>query len=347
MQRHQHGGDIYTNKYRLDFSANLNPLGMPERVKQAATEGVAASGAYPDVLCRELRRKLAEKEGISPQQIVFGNGAAELIFLIAQSERPKRALLVSPGFAEYEQALSAVGCSITFYDLKQEYGFALQEDYLDFLQDEPDMIFLCNPNNPTGVTIPSDLLRRILHICYEHHIRVVLDLCFAEFLDHPKEADIVEQLSKYPDLFLLKAFTKTYAMPGLRLGYAVSGDMDLLDRIRNLTQPWNISLPAQMAGVAALGESQYVEEARRLIIQQRSWLFEELSDLGCKVYDSKANYIFFQGPEGLAKKCLEQGILIRDCCNYRGLSGKGTYYRVAVRLEEENRELVRVLTEIL
>ena len=345
MQRHQHGGDIYTNKYRLDFSANLNPLGMPERVKQAATEGVAASGAYPDVLCRELRCKLAEKEGISPEQIVFGNGAAELIFLIAQAAKPRKALLVAPGFAEYEQALVSAGCAITFYALQEEYGFAIRDDYFDLLEKKPDMIFLCNPNNPTGVTIPADLLEHILYICQENHIRVVLDLCFMDFLDDYERANTVGWLSEYPNLFLLKAFTKTYAMPGLRLGYGMSSDIDFLEKIRDLTQPWNISLPAQMAGVAALDEAEYVEKARRLIHTQRCWLMEKLTGLGYQVFDSKANFIFFRGPKGVAEKCAKKGILIRDCGNYRGLDETYGYYRVAVRTEEENQELVRTLKD--
>lgn len=345
MKRHQHGGDIYTNEYRLDFSANLNPLGMPERVKKAAVKGVALADAYPDAQCQELRQRLAEKEGISPEQIVFGNGAAELIFLIAQAAKPRKALLVAPGFAEYEQALVSAGCAITFYALQEEYGFAIRDDYFDLLEKKPDMIFLCNPNNPTGVTIPADLLEHILYICQENHIRVVLDLCFMDFLDDYERANTVGWLSEYPNLFLLKAFTKTYAMPGLRLGYGMNSDIDFLEKIRDLTQPWNISLPAQMAGVAALDEAEYVEKARRLIHTQRCWLMEKLTGLGYQVFDSKANFIFFRGPKGVAEKCAKKGILIRDCGNYRGLDETYGYYRVAVRTEEENQELVRTLKD--
>ncbi|MDO5538486.1 MAG: pyridoxal phosphate-dependent class II aminotransferase [Eubacteriales bacterium] len=350
MQKNQHGGDIYTNKYRIDFSANINPLGMPESVRTAACQGVALSANYPDVQYRELRRAIAGKEKVSEEDIICGNGAAELIFLLASAVKPVRTLLTAPGFAEYEQALTAAGCQAEFYELREETGFALQEDYLKRLKEGWDMVFLCNPNNPTGVTIPPGFLREILNICKEENIKVVLDLCFLDFLEEREEADFVRDTSDYPNLFVLKAFTKTYAMAGLRLGYGICTDKFLLEKMESITQPWNISIPAQMAGVAALKEKEYVERARKLVTGQRIWLSGQLKELGLTVYDSRANFLFWKGPAGLTEKCREQGILLRDCGNYRGLKDvqeqKG-YYRVAVRTPEENKELVNVLKGVL
>lgn len=350
MQNNQHGGDIYTNKYRIDFSANINPLGMPERVRMAACRGVALSANYPDVQYRELRRAIAEKEQVSEDHIICGNGAAELIFLLASAVKPSRTLLTAPGFAEYEQALTAAGCRPDFYELREETGFALQEDYLDRLRKGWDMIFLCNPNNPTGVTIPPEFLREILHICKEENIKVVLDLCFLDFLEKREEADFVRSTAENPNLFILKAFTKTYAMAGLRLGYGICTDKALLEKMERITQPWNISIPAQMAGVAALKEKEYVERARELVTEQRIWLAKRLRELGLTVYESKANFLFWKGPAGLTEKCRQQGILLRDCGNYRGLQdeqGQTGYYRVAVRTPRENKELVDVLKGVL
>ncbi|MDO4344277.1 MAG: pyridoxal phosphate-dependent class II aminotransferase [Eubacteriales bacterium] len=341
MRNHQHGGDIYSTPCRFDFSANLNPLGIPEAVKQAACEGVRLSANYPDVNCRALRRELARREGVSPEQIICGNGAAELIFLAVQAVKPKRALLASPGFAEYEQALETAGCEILYYPLREEQGFALKEDYLDWLDMEIDMAFLCNPNNPTGVRTERGLLEQIFGKCKRRDVCLVLDVCFMEFLDVPEESNFIGNLKENPQLFLLKAFTKTYAMAGLRLGYGICFDRDLLERMEKMRQPWSVSLPAQMAGLAALGEDAYVEQARKLIRKERAWLREQLRECGFHVYESEANFLFFGGTPGLAEKCREQGILIRDCANYRGLS-EG-YYRIAVRTHEENRELIRVL----
>lgn len=343
MQKHQHGGDIYTTSCRIDFSANLNPLGMPERVAQAACEGVRRSVNYPDVRCSELRRALSEKEQAAMGQIICGNGAAELIFLLAAAEKPQRALLVSPGFAEYGQALEAYGCDICYYDLHEENSFSVGEDYITYLTSDLDIIFLCNPNNPTGMQMPRALLERIIGVCRERGIRMVLDVCFLDFLEHPQESDFNAVLQENPQLFLLKAFTKTYAMAGLRLGYGLCADEALLARMEQLRQPWSVSVPAQMAGVAALQETDYVSEARELVQKERRWLCEKLTELGFTVYDSRANFLFFKGAKGLAEKCRAQGILIRDCANYRGLCGG--YYRIAVRTHAENEELIRAIEE--
>lgn len=341
MSQHKHGGDIYTTSYRIDFSANLNPLGMPEAVAQAACAGVRMSANYPDVACTALREALAEKEGVSQDMIICGNGAAELIFLLAQAQKPRRAVLTAPGFAEYAQALEAQGCEISYYLLREEQGFVLGEDYLELLDDSVDMIFLCNPNNPTGVQIPRELLLRILEKCETHKIRMVLDVCFMEFLEYPQESGFSAEAVHSPHLFLLKAFTKTYAMAGLRLGYGICSDSALLKTMERLRQPWSVSLPAQTAGIAALREEAYVLQARTLVAQERRWLRQELRRLGFTVYGSAANYLFFQGKKGLAQACREHGILIRDCSNYHGLC-EG-YYRVAVRTHEENETLIKTL----
>lgn len=341
MKKHQHGGDIYTAEYEMDYSANINPLGTPESVIKAAQEAVFQSASYPDTRCGKLRKALAEKEGLKEDCIICGNGAAELIFSLAAAVKPKKAVLVSPGFAEYEQALKAQGCEIVFYELLEKNGFAVQEDYLELLTEDVELIFFCNPNNPTGVLTDRKFLVRIAEKCREKEIRMVLDSCFLEFLEDRKEADMREYLQEFPCLFILKAFTKIYAMAGLRLGYGLCADRELLERMQEVVQPWSVSIPAQAAGVAALLESGFAEESESLIRTERKWLKQKLLELGFQVYDSRANYIFFQATEELGEKCARQGILIRDCSNYRGLS-KG-FYRIAVRTREENRRLIEVM----
>lgn len=343
-KQHLHGGDIYRNKYHIDFSANINPLGTPESVVKAACEGVLKSAHYPDISCSKLCTAIAEHEHMKQEWILCGNGAAELIFSLAGAKKPRRALLVSPGFAEYEQALTGVGCQITYYQLEEENGFAIQEDYLEYITQDLDICFLCVPNNPTGVVCNREFLEKVLKRCSEKGVFMVVDECFNDFLEEGGRFTMKDSIADNAGLFILKAFTKIYAMAGLRLGYGLCSNEALLDGMRSVTQPWNVSIPAQMAGIAALGEKRFVEVTQKLIMEERGYLIQELKVLGWKVFDSRANFIFFIGPEYLDEYCKNKGFLIRDCSNYRGL--KAGYYRIAVRTHRENEELIEILREL-
>lgn len=340
-----HGGDIYNNKVELDFSANINPFGMPESIKLAAIEGIRKSIHYPDTECSELRNAIAQKERVPKEQIICGNGAAEVIFNLVYAYKPKKALLVYPTFLEYEQALKAGGCQIKAYMLRKQDNFELTEAILDELEDSLDLMFLCNPNNPTGAVIPKGLLTRIIKKCHEMEILLVLDECFQDFLLEQDQDSRRGSLEQYPNLFLLKAFTKMYGMAGLRLGYGLSANQKLLKGMKMITQPWNVSIPAQRAGIAACGEEEFARKSREYVAKQREYLKEKLKSLDFDVYDSKANFIFFEGPKGLYEACLQHKVLIRSCSNYIGLGD--TYYRIAVKSQEENEQLVEVLRQII
>lgn len=343
MKKHKHGGDIYSGEIRVDFSANINPLGPPKSVQNAMCACASRIQNYPDTECRRLRRALAQKEGVSEEYLIFGNGAAELIFSLAQGIKPKKALLTTPSFAEYEEALTAAGCSCTYYNRRN--GFQVEADYLDEIGEELDIAFLCNPNNPTGNLMERDFLKKVLDQCREKKVLLAVDECFLGFLEKPECYEMKGYLEEYPNLFVLRAFTKLYAMPGLRLGYGMCSDKQLLEQIQRVMQPWSVSLPAQAAGEAALTEDAYVETARRLVKTERAYLERELKQLGFTVFPGSVNYVFFQGPGNLAGECKKQGFLIRDCGNYRGLS-EG-YYRIAVRTRKENDALLAVLGTIM
>ena len=200
------------------------------------------------------------------------------------------------------------------------------------------MVFLCNPNNPTGVLTERDLLIQILNRCKEKQIFLVVDECFLDFVEEAEAFELKEMTGLYSNLFLLKAFTKRYAIPGLRLGYGICQNKELLEKMEQAVQPWNVSVPAQAAGIAALEENVYVRRAKALIREEKAYLRKELIRLGMKCYASEANYIFFRGEKGMCEGCRRQGILIRDCQNYPGLS-EG-FYRVAVRTRNENKKLI-------
>lgn len=339
-----HGGDVYAHPGVLDFSANINPLPAPQEIMDAAAKGLGLLEQYPDPFCRELRSRIAQKKSCQPEQVICGNGAAELLYSLVLARKPKNALVVSPGFMEYERALQSVGAHVRHFMLQRENKYRLTGEYLDALTAGTDMAFLCSPNNPTGSLIDNYLMGQIVSICEKKHIFLVVDECFQDFISSPQKYTLEGAISRNQQLFLLKSFTKIYRLAGLRLGYGLCGDRELLERMNGYRQPWAVSLPAQLAGVVALEQEEYVRETRSYMEEQRKWMTRALRNRGYEVFEPSANYLFFQGKVGLQEKLLQRRILIRDCSNYYGLD-RG-YYRVAIRKPEENELLLRELDRI-
>ena len=342
---YQHGGDIYTHPHCVDFSSNVNPFGIPASVKEAAGKALEECHHYPDVHCRKLKEAIRKKDGIQKAGIFCGNGAADVIFALVLAARPRKALVLAPGFQEYEQALRSLDCGIVHHTLSEDRGFVPGEELLSDIDSSLDLVFLCNPNNPTGALLPGELLQRIVTGCREKHVLLVVDECFNDFLETPAEHSLMSLTETEPHLFVLKAFTKMYAIPGLRLGYGVTCNEQLLQKMEQVTQPWRVSVPAQAAGVAAAGEAVFAEESRMALLKEKTYLLQVLKELSLLVFGSEANYLFFRGPAELGKKLLKRGFLIRNCSNYRGL-GAG-YYRIAVRKHEDNEALAAALRKEL
>ena len=339
-----HGGDIYGGGITLDFSANTNPYGTPEGVLRAVQAALPEMHRYPDPYCRRLVEAIGAFEGVDPGIILCGSGAAELIYAYCAALRPKTALELAPTFSEYSLGLRRVGCTVDRYSLTPESGFDLDAGFLCYLEETaPETVFLCNPNNPTGVLIAPALLKKILDLCQKKRIHLFLDECFLDLSDDG--ISMKAYLGDYPNLFVLKAFTKSYGMAGIRLGYGLSADRELLKGMAREVQPWNVSSLAQAAGTAALKEAGFLQKTRALIQTERPWLKEKMEGFGFRVCPSKANYLLFHGPAGLHKRLKEKGIAIRDCGNYPGL-GDG-WYRVAVRQHEENGKLIAAIGEII
>ena len=344
MPTYTHGGDVWTHEGVLDFSANLHPLGMPPQVAQAARDAVAQAVHYPDPLCRALGDAIAARDGVGPEQVICGSGAADLIFRLCLTLRPARALVTAPTFSEYEQGLALSGCAVERFLLLPQRQFDVEDAILEAIVPGMDLIFLCNPNNPTGRLIAPELLKQILRRCGETGTRLVLDECFLELTDGETMAG---SLAENPHLFLLRAFTKTYAVPGLRLGYGLCSDGALLERLYAAAQPWSVSTVAQAAGVAACACRDWPERGREILRLQRPKLMEALGSLGCTVWEGQANYLLFRAPsvEDLKERLLEKCVLIRSCANYHGLGPD--FYRVCVRREEENNQLIQAMREVL
>ena len=333
-----HGGDIYSRKIIYDFSANINPLGMPEGVKKALINGFNDFEHYPDTECAKLRRAIAERDGAEYEKIVCGNGAADLIYRIVQAFRPQRALVCAPTFSEYERALISSGCEVARYYTNTKDNFSLRDDIIEFI-DSSDIVFLCNPNNPVGNLIQTALLKKIIRKCAECGALLVIDESFIEFTGEKPLSPA--ELSG--NVILLRAFTKIYAMPGLRLGYIICSQADTAKKIKYCGQCWSVSVPAQIAGVAALEEQGFIEQTVELIKKERGFLADSLKKSGFEVFDSKANFILFRCGLPLDRILLRKGIAIRDCFDYHGLSAG--YFRIAVRTREENIILVNAINE--
>ncbi len=344
MEFYEHGGNIYGNDITYDFSVNSNPFGMPPGLKKTLREQIDRCEVYPDRHCLSLRREIARQMQIEDSQCICGSGASEIIHLLVRAVKPKRALLLAPAFSEYERALAAAECEINFYFLKEEKEFALEESYIAELQDEIDMVFLCNPNNPVGNIIPKELLRKIADSCRKHHIMLVIDECFLPFTREYEEVSGLFLLKEYRNLFLIHAFTKLYAIPGLRLGYGISSNEEMIKKMEKLSPSWHVSAMAQIAGLEALQEKEYVRSSREYLWRQQTVCCAAIRGMGGRVYEPKANYLFFKGPFGLYEALLKKKILIRSCENYRGLDG--AFYRISIKKEEENRLLFRELKEV-
>ena len=343
-----HGGDwaAYESEYGrapLDFSANVSPLGVPESVRAAVCRAAAGVDRYPDPDCRALRRAIAERQGVSPEQVLCGNGASDLIWRVAQTLRPKRALLAEPCFGEYAAALESVGCEPVRFPMAEP--FRLSEDYLNEINHNIDLIILCNPNNPTGRTIEPELLREIARKSTACGARLLLDECFVDFLDRPERFTMVGAVNNYPKLLILNAFTKLYGMAGLRLGYLICADEDLLNAMSRSAQPWAVSHLAQEAGIAALRDGEYARSVRALIAAERPRLAEALRGLGLRVVPGEANYLLFQSPVSLDAPMKKRGVLLRSCADFSGLDA--LWYRVAVRTRADNERLIAALREVL
>ncbi|MCD8097283.1 MAG: threonine-phosphate decarboxylase CobD [Lachnospiraceae bacterium] len=342
-----HGGNIYDENLNreeaaplLDFSANINPLGMPDSVRRAVCASLDLAHNYPDPLCRKLRTALSEEYALPAEFFLCGNGGADLIYRLAYALRPEKALLTAPTFAEYEEALKQTDTELCFYEMQKD--FVVREDILARMDESVDVMFLCNPNNPTGLLMDRELLTRILEKARQCGILLVLDECFLDFTGQP-ERSLVPYVAQSSGLLILKSFTKMYAMPGLRLGYCICSDQEILSRMAAAGQCWGVSIPASEAGIAALKEKEYTQRVIGLVRVERAFLKSGLEKLGFEVWNGQADYLFFRAPGvyDLYERLLPQRILIRRCANYRGLDG--TYYRVTVKSHEENMRLLGAL----
>ncbi len=348
MHRPRHGGDIYTKKVQYDFSVNMNPLGIPEPVKEALSAAVLQAASYPEYGNFTLREAIARDLGLHMENVLCGNGASELCAAVVHALKPKKAVIPVPSFYGYEWAAGMEHTTVQYVPLQESEGFAVTEGLKGSLTAETDLLFLANPANPAGSCIPQGLLYEILEHCRKREITVAVDECFIEFTG---QDSAVKWLGEFPNLVVIRAFTKTYALAGIRLGYLLAQENICRKAARQLPE-WNVSVSAQAAGLAVYSgqweKDEYIRQTIRFVRKEKAYLEMELKKLmGDKIaiFPSDANFLLLKTEIPLYVLLLEQGILVRDCENYRGL-GRG-FYRIAVKGHGENRILADEINRLL
>ncbi|WP_309492926.1 threonine-phosphate decarboxylase CobD [Candidatus Hecatella orcuttiae] len=356
-----HGGEIFqvAEKYGLDprelldFSANINPLGPPPEALEAVKASLWEVSLYPETDSAALRRALAQHVGgLTSENVILGNGSTELIHLFAQVflRKGSRAVIPSPTFGEYEAAVLKAGGKPVFVEAGEDFSFQVDK-ILGKVDSRTVMVFLCNPNNPTGALMPAEELISLIEKAEEKGILVFLDEDCMDFVEDGKRFSLSGNVEKHPNLFTLRSFTKFYGMPGLRIGYGFASKK-IIEPMLGLKIPWNVNCLAQAAALQALKAQDYPRKTRELIQKERLFLMEELKGFNnLRVYPTEANFILID-IEGsgltaaqLKEKMLRQGILIRDCSSFRGLSSR--HVRVAVRSRRENLRLLEALRKVL
>ena len=343
MEAFEHGGNVWAHPGALDFSASLNPLGMPQAARAALADAVDACMHYPDPACAALTSAIADFEGVSCEHVLACAGATDALTRVARVLRPRRVLVPAPAYVGYAQAFAQVGADLEHHRLRPAQGFALTDAYLEALgATEADLALIANPNNPTGRVVEAGLIERALDVAAARGMYVVVDECFCGLTGTQGSARLLEA---HPNLVLVGALTKTHALAGLRVGHLMCADTSLLDRLRATGLPWAVSVPAQVAGVAALTDRDFLARSVAAIAREREHVSRALTRLGATVVPSDANFVLFCARAGLAADLLARNILIRCCANFAGLDE--TWYRVAVRTEQENDLLLEAIGEVL
>lgn len=352
MKNNSHGGNIYKKAKELgidetqilDYSANISPLGLPEHIREAIIAAIDGTINYPDPECTELRSAIGIQDGVDPECISCGNGGADMLYRLAFGLKPQKVLLPVPAFVEYEEAMTAAGAQMVYYPMDEQ--LLIGEDFIDRITPDIDLIIICNPNNPTGLLTRRDMIIQVLKKAREMQCMVMIDECFLEICREEADYTVKPFIREYENLMILKSFTKLYAIPGVRLGYLLSGNPNIIEKVNRAGQAWSVSYIAQCAGVAALGHPEYKGAVIETVENELYFMKKELEKLPIKLYDGKANYLFFRTPgmTDLDKRLEPYGIMIRNCSNYVNLGDD--YWRVAVKAHEDNLRLIEALKEI-
>lgn len=356
-QDHFHGSDlekieaIYGIKKEdiTSFSANVNPLGISPLLRKTLSEKVDAITTYPDREYTSLRKCISQYVGSDISHIIVGNGSTELISLFIQIEHPKKAMVIGPTYSEYEREISLGGGTTLYYPLKEKDDFRLNvEDFTSHLNENIDLLVICNPNNPTSSAITRKDMRRILDVCKQYGIFVMVDETYVEFAENMEEITAVPLTHYYNNIIILRGTSKFFAAPGLRLGYAITGNCDLVKSINTRQNPWTINSLAVIAGELMFQDTEYIERTRKLISSERARLYDAFQNHpSFKAYEPTANFMLVKlleeemTAEEMFDRTIRECMMIRNCSTFPFLDNK--YIRFCFMEPEINTKLMECL----
>ena len=356
-----HGGNVweFSETYgvpvdeMIDFSISTNPFGAPETALESIRGHLSLVKHYPDPDPEWLLEALAKSAGVEPNNVILGNGSTELIYLFNEVflEDGYEAVIPVPSFSEYKAAIERFGGNMTFLRCNSSENFQLNVEELEkTISKKTRVIFLCNPNSPTGVLYDKADILRIIRFAAERNVLVFLDEDYIDFVDDTKRYSMAEYVNDYNNLFVLRSLTKFFGLAGVRIGYGI-GSPELVSAMNNVKMPWSINSLAMFATEAAINDIDFIKKSRLLVSQSRKEMWEMLKSIPwLKAHPSETNFLLIeiiqkdltstQIKEGLAKK----GLLIRDCKDFDGLDNR--FFRVTVRRPEENKKLVKQIKSV-
>ena len=353
-----HGSDIekiceyyHLNKDEIvRFGANVNPLGLSEKVKTDIAAHVDLLSSYPDREYTSLRETISEYCSVPAEFILPGNGSSELIALLIDARAPKRTLILGPTYSEYSRELAISGSTQEYYHLKEEQDFRLDvDDLCRTLSEGYDFLIICNPNNPTSSAILHDDMEQLLTFCTEHDIFVMIDETYVEFAPNISAVTAVPFTKRFQNLMILRGVSKFFAAPGMRFGYGITGNINFLKKMKEKQIPWSLNSIGAFAGEKMFKDQDYIRRTRELILSERDRMYRAVSEMpGYKAYEPYANFILLKIlKEGVTSadifdRCIRKGLMIRDCASFQCLEGE--YIRFCIMMPEDNTRLLQELS---
>lgn len=352
-----HGGDIDSISHAygisrseiIDFSGNINPLGISPLAKEEIANNLDLISTYPDRNYNSLRNGISHYVGVDSRHIIVGNGSTELISLMIQMKKPKELLIIGPTYSEYEREASLAGSNIQYFRLKEEDDFQLNvDDLISTLTKNIDMLVICNPNNPTSTCIQTPELKIILDKCKENDIFVMIDETYVEFVENIEDVSATSLIPNYDNLLILRGISKFFSAPGLRLGYGMSSNKDLISHMNSHKNPWTTNILASFGTEVMLKDVAYIKKTKTMFDEQRELIYKELLTWDTiKVYKPEANFVLFKLLDPNIKgshvfeKMVQQKMLLRDASSFPFLNER--FLRFCFLLPEQNKVLLHAL----
>lgn len=360
QNEHFHGSDLekieleYNIKKEdiISFSSNINPLGLSPKLKDYLVTNPDILATYPDREYTNLRNSISSYTGANTDHILVGNGATDLTSTLIQTIAPKKAIIFAPTYSEYEKEIEMAGGSFLYLPLNVNNNFSYDEPIVFMMiPQDTDLLILCNPNNPTGTILNQIALTKLLEHCKLNSIKVLIDETYIEFADDDDSYSAIPLSSRYDNLIVVRGTSKFFACPGLRLGYAITSNEDLIEECKESMRPWSVSSVADKSGQVMFQDKEYILATKKLIADERTRVMNELRKIsGLQVFDTHANFCLIKilttdiTAKTVFETAIKQGLMIRNCDSFPFLGPN--YFRLCFMNPSENDKLIACISEI-